>query len=173
MPSRTPAGSPTSSSTRRARSRRAGRPSPTRGRGVAVDDPEAFNAIPGHGIEARVSDRAVLLGNRRLMRDRGVDIAGLVERAERLEGGGQTGMFMAGGGEAGGLVARGGTPKEGPTGGGRAGGRSDRRGGHPEGALHRGRAHPPPARPTRGDDHRRQPAHRGGDRPAGGGRPAL
>src|SRR3989304_9883316 len=114
MPSRTPAGSPTSSSTRRARSRRAGRPSPTRGRGVAVDDPEAFNAVPGHGIEARVSDRAVLLGNRRLMRDRGVDIAGLVERAERLEGDGQTGMFMAGDGQAAGLMPRAGRRRGAP-----------------------------------------------------------
>jgi len=83
-----------------------------RGRGVAVDDPEAFNAIPGHGIEARVSDRAVLLGNRRLMRDRGVDIAGLVERAERLEGDGQTVMFMAVDGQAAGLIAVADTLKE-------------------------------------------------------------
>jgi len=83
-----------------------------RGRGIAVDDPAAFNAIPGHGVEARVSDRAVLLGNRRLMRDRGVDIAGLVGRAERLEEDGKTVMFMAVDGRPAGLIAVADTLKE-------------------------------------------------------------
>src|SRR5947208_785947 len=35
-------------------------------RGLAVEDPEDFEAIPGQGIRARVQGRAVLLGNRRL-----------------------------------------------------------------------------------------------------------
>ena len=35
-------------------------------RGLAVEDPEDFEAIPGQGIRARVQGRAVLLGNRKL-----------------------------------------------------------------------------------------------------------
>ncbi|MDR5694601.1 MAG: heavy metal translocating P-type ATPase [Armatimonadota bacterium] len=66
-----------------------------RERGLQVEEPEAFNAIPGHGVEARAGGREILLGNRRLMGDRGVDISLLLPEAERLEHDGKTVMFMA------------------------------------------------------------------------------
>jgi len=83
-----------------------------RGRGLAVDEPEAFSAIPGHGVEARVGGRMVLLGNRRLMRDRGVDVSALIAQAEGLEEDGKTVMFVAVDGRAGGLIAVADTLKE-------------------------------------------------------------
>ncbi|MCH6556465.1 MAG: heavy metal translocating P-type ATPase [Chloroflexi bacterium] len=43
-----------------------------RARGLSVPEPEAFDSIPGHGVEATVAGAQVLLGNRRLMADRGV-----------------------------------------------------------------------------------------------------
>ncbi len=83
-----------------------------RSRDLVVDEPGTFNAIPGHGVEARVDSRAVLVGNRRLMHDRGVDIAGLLQRAEQLEEDGKTVMFVAVDGQAAGLIAVADTLKE-------------------------------------------------------------
>ena len=76
-----------------------------RSRGITVSDPETFQSIPGHGVEAASAGRSLLLGNRKLMADRGVDIAGLISRAETLELEGKTAMFVAADGKALGLVA--------------------------------------------------------------------
>ncbi len=54
-----------------------------------------FDALPGHGVEATVDGRAVLLGNRKLMTDHGVQIDALISEAERLETDGKTVMFVA------------------------------------------------------------------------------
>ena len=81
-------------------------------RGVEVSDPERFESIPGHGVEATLQGRAVLLGNRRLMSQRAVDIGGLAGEAERLEGEGKTVMFLAVDGRPAGLIAVADTLKE-------------------------------------------------------------
>ena len=54
-----------------------------------------FSAIAGHGVEAIVENQSVLLGNRRLMSDRGVDISALEPPAQELTSQAQTPMFMA------------------------------------------------------------------------------
>jgi len=74
-------------------------------RGVKVEDPESFNSIPGQGVHAQVAGRTVLLGNRRLMSERGVDFSGLMPRAERLEVEGKTVMFIGVDGQPAGLIA--------------------------------------------------------------------
>jgi len=66
-----------------------------RERGIEVSEPNSFDSIPGHGIEAIVDGIAVLLGNRKLLADRGIDIAPLSADAERLENEGKTAMFVA------------------------------------------------------------------------------
>ena len=66
-----------------------------RERGLEVRTPESFDSIPGHGVEAIVNGAQVLLGNRRLMADRGVDISALLPESERLESDGKTVMFVA------------------------------------------------------------------------------
>jgi Cu+-exporting ATPase len=81
-------------------------------RGIAVVDPESFDSIPGHGVTAKIDSREVLLGNRKLMASRTVDIAALVERAESLEAEGKTVMFVAAEGRAAGIVAVADTLKE-------------------------------------------------------------
>jgi Cu+-exporting ATPase len=73
--------------------------------GLAVPVAEAFLALPGHGVEARVERRAVLLGHARLMDSRGVELHGLDKEAERLEAEGKTAVFVAADGEVRGLVA--------------------------------------------------------------------
>jgi Cu+-exporting ATPase len=64
-------------------------------RGLSLVEAESFNSIPGHGVEAQVDGRAVLLGNRKLMNERRVYFGGLMSQAEQLEGDGKTVMFVA------------------------------------------------------------------------------
>jgi Cu+-exporting ATPase len=81
-------------------------------RGLTIAEPESFDSIPGQGVEAIVAGQPVLLGNRRLMADRAVDIAALLSEAERLENDGKTVMFVARDGAAAGIVAVADTLKE-------------------------------------------------------------
>ncbi|MFC1897680.1 heavy metal translocating P-type ATPase [Chloroflexota bacterium] len=53
-----------------------------------------FNAIPGHGIEASVAGKKLLLGNLRLMSEKGFPLNGLGKEAERLRSEGKTVMFL-------------------------------------------------------------------------------
>jgi P-type Cu+ transporter len=76
-----------------------------RGRGLALEEATEFEAVPGHGIEARVSGRDVLIGNRRLLESRGVSLDAAMAEAERLEAEGKTVMFSAADGQLLGLVA--------------------------------------------------------------------
>lgn len=82
-----------------------------RSRGLEIPEPEAFQAIPGHGVEARWQGQEILLGNRKLMQERGVDLSALAARAEALEQMGRTVMFLALAGRAVGLIAVADTPK--------------------------------------------------------------
>jgi len=72
---------------------------------IELAEPESFQAIPGHGVEARVGGRQVLLGTRKLMRERGVVIEGVLGLAERLEEEGKTVVFLAADGEVKGILA--------------------------------------------------------------------
>ena len=74
-------------------------------RSLALADATDFRAIPGHGLEARIDNRFVLVGNAKLMADRGVDFGALRARADELEGAGRTVVRVAVDGEAGGLIA--------------------------------------------------------------------
>jgi Cu+-exporting ATPase len=74
-------------------------------RGLALAQPQAFEAVAGHGIAARVDDRDVLLGNLKLMRDRQIDLNGLEADVARLQGEGKTAMIVAADGEALGVIA--------------------------------------------------------------------
>lgn len=74
-------------------------------RGVQLAEAKEFAAIPGHGVGGRVDDRAVLLGNAKLMRDRGIAIDDLKGDWERLAEEGKTPMYVAADGKALGLVA--------------------------------------------------------------------
>lgn len=76
---------------------------------VAAQD---FEAIPGHGVRAIVQDHVVLIGNRKLMRDAGIDIGYLDEVMERLEDDGKTAMLVGVDGHPAGVVAVADTVKE-------------------------------------------------------------
>lgn len=79
---------------------------------LEVEDADSFSAIPGHGVEAKYRDQEILLGNRRLMKEREIEIEELLERAEQLERAGKTVMFVALDGKAAGLIAVADTLKE-------------------------------------------------------------
>jgi len=81
-------------------------------RGLALSDPTAFAAIPGHGIEATAEGHLLLLGNLRLMRDRKVPLDGLEGRATQLAEDGKTPMYVAIDSKAAGIVAVADTVKE-------------------------------------------------------------
>jgi len=76
-----------------------------RDRGLDLADPTEFQALPGRGVEATVAGRRVLLGNRRLMDERKLDLGRLGESAERLADDGKTPMFVAVDGAVHGIVA--------------------------------------------------------------------
>ena len=73
--------------------------------GIQIPEPEAFDAVPGHGIKATYEGKEILVGNRKLMEREGVDISQLNERIESLENEGKTVMIVAYDGMAIGLIA--------------------------------------------------------------------
>jgi P-type Cu2+ transporter len=75
-----------------------------RTRGLAVEPPSRFEAVPGHGVQAAVGGRTVLVGNRRLLARGGVTPA-LDGEAERLRAEGKTALYVAVDGRMLGLIA--------------------------------------------------------------------
>jgi Cu+-exporting ATPase len=55
----------------------------------------AFEAVPGHGVIADVDGRLALIGNAKLMAERGVDVAPIAQEADRLSALARTVMFVA------------------------------------------------------------------------------
>ena len=74
-------------------------------RGLTLPPVGEFRAIAGRGLSATVEGGRVLLGNRALMEEEGVEIAPLLETASRLADEGKTPMFAAWDGKALGIVA--------------------------------------------------------------------
>ncbi len=72
---------------------------------IELQDPTDFQAVPGHGIRAKIDDKMVLLGNMKFMDDEGVSIGNLSQKAEQLSNEGKTSMFVAVNGMAAGIVA--------------------------------------------------------------------
>ena len=74
-------------------------------RTLALVDATAFNAVAGHGIEATVDGRALLLGNQKLMSDRQIAVGDADATAAMLATAGKTPMFAAIDGTFAGLLA--------------------------------------------------------------------
>ncbi|MEF8780407.1 MAG: HAD-IC family P-type ATPase [Haloferacaceae archaeon] len=66
-----------------------------RERGVDLEEPTEFENVPGHGIRATVPSGEVLVGNRKLLREAGVDPDPAEESLLELERGGKTAMLVA------------------------------------------------------------------------------
>ena len=75
-------------------------------RGVTAASLTGFRNVPGHGATATVSGRRVVVGNRALMVEQGVDVpASLMGRRDELASGGRTAVLIAVGGRGVGAVA--------------------------------------------------------------------
>lgn len=66
---------------------------------------EAFNAITGFGVEASCNNKALLFGNDKLMKLKGVDLTGFVEQAQSLAKEAKTPMYFAVDGELAAIIA--------------------------------------------------------------------
>lgn len=73
--------------------------------GAQLQEASEFEALAGHGVQATVAGETVLIGNRKLMNDRGIDPGDSIDKAESFEGDGKTAMFIARGGRLAGVIA--------------------------------------------------------------------
>ncbi len=73
-------------------------------RGLALTEPIGFQAVVGHGVEATVDTRAVLVGKAALLAQRSIQSA-LAEKAAGLAAMGRTPMFVAVDGREAGIIS--------------------------------------------------------------------
>ncbi|MGH7409455.1 MAG: heavy metal translocating P-type ATPase, partial [Candidatus Methylomirabilis sp.] len=73
--------------------------------GLDLAESQEFKAIPGYGVRAVVEGKEILLGNLRLMEERGIELAGMDKQAETLSTQGKTPMFVAADGRLLGMIA--------------------------------------------------------------------
>jgi Cu+-exporting ATPase len=74
-------------------------------RGLRLARVENFHALAGHGVEADAQGRRVIVGNSKLLAERGVDLGGLSERGAALATEAKTPVYVAVEGRAAGLIA--------------------------------------------------------------------
>jgi Cu+-exporting ATPase len=74
-------------------------------RGIELVEVGAFNAVAGHGLEAKVDGLSILIGNRKLMSERQVSLDGLDSKMAALSSEGKTPVYVAIDKKAAGLVA--------------------------------------------------------------------
>jgi Cu+-exporting ATPase len=81
-------------------------------RDISIPEVENFSAIPGKGVEAKYNDTAILVANRKLFADKGIDISTAEDRIRQLEGEGKTVVLVAAEGRVTGIIAVADTAKE-------------------------------------------------------------
>lgn len=74
-------------------------------RNIPLDQPTEFAAVPGHGLEATIAGKKLLLGNIRMMRDRSIEMMDAETRASALASEGKTPMYAAIDGRLAGIIA--------------------------------------------------------------------
>jgi Cu+-exporting ATPase len=82
-------------------------------RGLALSEPQRFEAVAGQGVLATIDGQHVLVGSTRLLESHGVALNGLEGSLARLEGESKTAMLVSVDGEAVGVLAVADTVKEG------------------------------------------------------------
>jgi Cu+-exporting ATPase len=81
-------------------------------KGLGLSKPTNFEAIPGHGVLAKVDKHQVALGNLKMMNRQKVDLGDLESKTEALAEDGKTPMYVAVDGKAAGIIAVADTVKE-------------------------------------------------------------
>jgi len=73
--------------------------------GVGVTDPSDFTVLPGYGVIAKFNDKEIIVGNRRLMENKGIKIDEARENhLTKLEKDGKTTLLIAEGRELAGII---------------------------------------------------------------------
>ncbi|MCL4440511.1 heavy metal translocating P-type ATPase [Desulforamulus aeronauticus] len=81
-------------------------------KGLTLDKPNHFEAIPGHGVKGTLGGEQILLGTRKLMQENQIEMQEHIKQVERLEEQGKTVMLMALAGKPAALIAVADTVKE-------------------------------------------------------------
>ncbi|MDQ0415088.1 heavy metal translocating P-type ATPase [Mesobacillus stamsii] len=81
-------------------------------KGLTLSTTEGFNAIVGHGIEVTIDGKNLLLGNRKLMDDRGIDLLDLSQTSDQFANEGKTPMYISIDEKIAGIIAVADTVKE-------------------------------------------------------------
>jgi Cu+-exporting ATPase len=81
-------------------------------RGLELSAAKSFNAIPGHGAEASVDGKQVILGSIKLMKDRGLSIDEMKKMSNDLWSKGRTVMFLGMDGKVVGIIGLADTVKQ-------------------------------------------------------------
>ncbi|WP_294188618.1 heavy metal translocating P-type ATPase [uncultured Clostridium sp.] len=79
---------------------------------IELKEIEDFKAIPGYGIKVKIANSIIILGNKKLMFERGIDLGDLQNKSNQLAEEGKTPMFLAVDNEIKGIVAVADTVKE-------------------------------------------------------------
>lgn len=66
-----------------------------RERGIKLAEPQDFEAVPGHGIKAKIENNDILIGNHRLMTENNIETGTFTETVAKLENEGKTAMMVA------------------------------------------------------------------------------
>lgn len=80
--------------------------------GIALESPKDFNAVEGHGLEAKVDGKAVFIGNKKLMDNKKIPVGELEKKADTFAAEGKTPIYVSLDREFAGLVAVADTLKE-------------------------------------------------------------
>lgn len=82
------------------------------GRKLELAEVKDFEAIPGHGVSAKVEDKNILIGNLKLMNRENIALGSLEEKSKSLADDGKTPMFISIDNKAAGIIAVADTVKE-------------------------------------------------------------
>ncbi len=82
-------------------------------RGLTLAELSGFKAIPGHGVQAEVEGRSVMVGNQRMFAAESIPLGGLESEAARLQSEAKTAMLVAIDRQAAGVIAVADTIKDG------------------------------------------------------------
>jgi len=63
--------------------------------GIPLDNPDSFEAIPGHGIKAKYQGKEILVGTVKLMQENEISVGEVINKKEDLESAGKTSMLVA------------------------------------------------------------------------------
>lgn len=81
-------------------------------KGMKLKELEHFQAVTGHGIEAKVEGKEILIGNKKMLLDRRISSEALENEANELADSGKTPMFIAIDGQLEGIIGVADTLKE-------------------------------------------------------------